>query len=70
MREIADLSVQSLYGKINFIYEQCRAFAADRERRLATMAFERIYLATDRQDYLVKLNASVSLKGRSEYKTF
>ena len=53
MREIADLSACGLYGKIDFIYEQSRAFAADRERNLSTMAFDRLYLSTDRQDYLV-----------------
>jgi len=53
MLELTGLSVSSLYGKINFIYEQCRHFAADRERQLATMKFERLYLCTDRQDYLV-----------------
>ena len=53
MLELTGLSVSSLYGKINFIYEQCRLFAADRERQLAAMKFERLYLCTDRQDYLV-----------------
>ena len=38
MREVADLSVAGLYGKIDFIYQQCLAFAGDRERRLASMA--------------------------------
>ncbi len=53
IREVADLSAAGLYGKINFIYDQCRAFVADRERDLAAMTFERLYLSTDRQDYLV-----------------
>jgi len=35
MREVAGLSVAGLYGKIDFIYRQCLAFSADRERRLA-----------------------------------
>jgi transposase-like protein len=53
IREVTDLSAAGLYGKINFIYEQCRAFVADRERDLAAMTFDRLYLSTDRQDYLV-----------------
>jgi len=53
MLELTGLSVSSLYGKINFIYDQCRRFSSDRERQLAAMTFERLYLCTDRQDYLV-----------------
>ena len=56
MREVADLSVAGLYGKIDFVYRQCLAFAADRERRLASMTFDRRYFCTDRQDYMVNWN--------------
>ena len=34
--EISGLEFTSLYRKIDFIYDQCRAFSADRERRLAS----------------------------------
>ena len=52
--EVADIDPKTLYGKINFIYGQCLAFAADRERRLlGGMAIPRLYLGVDRQDYVV-----------------
>ena len=51
--EVADITFDTLYRKIDFIYEQCLAFSADRERRLASMQFKRLYLCTDRQDHLV-----------------
>lgn len=53
MCEVAEMSPTSLYGKIDFIYEQCLKFAADRERRLCDMEFGSRYLCTDRQDYMV-----------------
>jgi hypothetical protein len=52
--EVADIGPTGLYGKIDFLHDQCLAFAASRERRLlAGMPLSRLYLATDRQDYLV-----------------
>lgn len=52
--EVADIDPKTLYGKINFIYGQCLAFAADREKRLLNgMALPRLYLGIDRQDYVV-----------------
>jgi transposase-like protein len=52
--EVADIDTKTLYGKINFIYGQCIAFAADREQRLLNgMAISRLYLGVDRQDYVV-----------------
>jgi transposase-like protein len=52
--EVADIDPKTLYGKINFIYGQCMAFAADREKRLlGGMAIPRLYLGVDRQDYVV-----------------
>jgi len=53
MREILDISYTSLYGKIDFLYQQCRLFAASRESQLRQMEFGRLYLSTDRQDYLI-----------------
>ena len=53
MCEIADINPKILYGQIDFIYEQCLAFSADRERKLAGMTFGSRYLCTDRQDYIV-----------------
>lgn len=53
MCEVLDVSFSTLYGKIDFIYAQCRLFAQERERHLPEMAFDRLYLSTDRQDYIV-----------------
>jgi hypothetical protein len=44
----------TLYKKIDFFHAQFQAFIADRERKLLTMtSVERLYLATDRQEYVV-----------------
>lgn len=52
--EVADIGPEGLYGKIDFLYRQCLAFAAAREQRLlAGMAIPRLYLGVDRQDYIV-----------------
>lgn len=52
--EVADIGPESVYGKIDFLYRQCLAFAADREKRLlAGMAIPRLYIGVDRQDYVV-----------------
>lgn len=52
--EVADIGPESVYGKINFLYGQCLAFAADREKRLLKgMEIPRLYLSVDRQDYMV-----------------
>ena len=52
--EVAGIGPSGLYGKIDFLYDQCLAFAAARERRLlAGMGLPRLYLGSDRQDYVV-----------------
>lgn len=52
--EVAGIGPSGLYGKIDFLHEQCLAFAGAREQRLlAGMSLFRLYLATDRQDYVV-----------------
>lgn len=51
--EVADIGPEGLYGKIDFLYEQTRRFSANREKRLPGMAIPRLYLGTDRQDYVV-----------------
>lgn len=52
--EAADIGPQTLYAKIDFLHEQCLAFAAHRERKLLE-GFERdrVYLSVDRQEYVV-----------------
>lgn len=52
--EAADISMPSMYDKIDFIHRQCVAFAKSRERQLLDgMPIKRLYLAVDRQDYLI-----------------
>jgi transposase-like protein len=52
--EVADISIQTLYDKIDFIHRQCLAFAAKQERKLLDgLVFRRLYVAVDRQDYVV-----------------
>jgi len=52
--EVANIAPPALYGKTRFLAAQCQAFVADREHRLLDgMPIRRLYLATDRQDYMV-----------------
>ncbi|MFP5515956.1 MAG: hypothetical protein ACLGJC_23090 [Alphaproteobacteria bacterium] len=51
--EVADLSYTPVYGKIDFLHRQCLTFAAERERQFPEFHFERLYLCSDRQDYIV-----------------
>lgn len=43
----------SVYESIDYIHRKALASAAEHERRLPEMRFERLYLATDRQVYVV-----------------
>lgn len=53
--EVADVSMRTVYRKIDFIHAQCLAFIADRERKLLLGGFSipRLYLASDQQEYIV-----------------
>lgn len=51
--EAADVAPRVLYERIDFFYEQCLAFLADRERRLPTLDIKRLYIGVDRQDYAI-----------------
>lgn len=53
MAEILGCGDGTVYDKIDFIYRQCRAFVAPRERRLRDMSFGRLDLCTDQQTYIV-----------------
>jgi transposase-like protein len=48
-----DISWEVLYHRINFIHQQCLKFVANRERKLSTLAIDRLYLSVDRQNYEV-----------------
>ncbi|MCP4376957.1 MAG: hypothetical protein GY794_12360, partial [bacterium] len=53
MMEVTGLSAAALYGKIDFIHQQCRRFMGHREGRLVDgFEQERLYLSTDRQIYI------------------
>lgn len=51
--EVAEIGPNALYGKIDFLHNQCLKFLADREAKLPTLAVRRLYLGVDRQDYVV-----------------
>ncbi len=52
--KVAGINIRTLYDKIDFIHRQCLAFAAKHEcRLLAGEPFHRLYIAVDRQDYIV-----------------
>lgn len=53
MSRKAHVSVGTIYNKIDFIHRRCLAFMADRERRIAGLNLSRLYLCTDRQDYMI-----------------
>lgn len=51
--EMLDISWDLLYHRIDFIHTQCMRFVANRERKLADMEFERLYISVDRQDHTI-----------------
>lgn len=51
--EILDFDMKTLYHKIDFLHEQCLAYAAHHESRLPDLKLRRLYISTDRQDYIV-----------------
>lgn len=52
--DIYDISMTTLYGKIDFLYKQCRKFVAARERKLLSgMQLPKLYVGVDRQYFSV-----------------
>lgn len=51
--EILGISWELLYHRIDFIHEQCLRFAGNRERKLADIEFERLYISVDKQDHVI-----------------
>lgn len=53
--KILEIGPEALYQRIGFFHEQCRAFVVERERKLlnGVLRPERLYVAVDRQDYVV-----------------
>lgn len=56
--EIVNISISSLYDKIDFIHKQCLLFAAEHEKMLPTMEFPELNISSDRQDYIVNWSAT------------
>ena len=57
--DAAGISMPTLYDKIDFIHRQCLLFVSGREDRLLEgMPIKRLYLAVDRQDYMVNWTKS------------
>ncbi|MCK4623183.1 MAG: IS1 family transposase [Desulfuromonadales bacterium] len=46
--ETVGISMNTLYGKIDFIHQQCLDFAAEQERKLPELDIHRLYLSVDR----------------------
>jgi len=51
--KITKITPPVLYDKIDFIHERCLAFAAAYEAKLPSMDLHRLYLASDRQGYIL-----------------
>ncbi|WP_124380269.1 hypothetical protein [Ralstonia sp. SET104] len=77
--EKRDIAAPTLYGKIDFLFQQCKRFLARRERRLAAgLPLEHLSISVDRQDYYtnwvrredkrnVPLHAVIAADNRSGY---
>ncbi len=72
--EVAHVTSQTLYDKLDFIHRRCLAFAAEKEKALLDgTQFRSLYVAVDRQDYAVnwtqrkdKRNTVLSAIGSAE----
>ncbi len=74
--ETANISMDTLYRKIDFIHKQCLTFAASYERLLPQMVIPRLYLSVDRQNYNInwmqaedKRNIVLNALGSADNKT-
>lgn len=74
--EAANINIETLYRKINFIHRQCLAFVAKYENQLPNMPIRRLYLSVNRQDHVInwkqandKRNIVLSALGCADNKT-
>lgn len=53
--KVLEIGPETLYQRIGFFHEQCRTFGIEHERQLlsGTVNPSRLYVAVDRQDYLI-----------------
>lgn len=56
--KVTGLSPDAIYGKIDFLYRQCLAFAGLREQALMQLEKPRLYVSVDRQDYIINWSQS------------
>lgn len=70
------LSPKAVYDKLDFIHRRCMAFVADREREMARAKLGRLYVASDRQDYVLnwtdredKRNTQLTAIGSADNRT-
>jgi transposase-like protein len=75
--EVADIHPETLYQRIDFFYRQCQSFSASRDKALLDgMRIPRLYIAVDRQEYVVnwsnqsdKRNVVLHAVGSADYET-
>lgn len=46
-----EISMETVYNKLDFFFRQCVAFVANRERHFKDRKFKELYISVDRQDY-------------------
>ncbi len=51
--EVAEVSPKTFYDKFEFIHRRSLLFASKFDRLLPTLALDRLYIAVDRQDYVI-----------------
>ena len=51
--ELSQVSPQTVYDKIDFLWRQCVDFCADRESALPNLKIPRLYIGVDKQDYTI-----------------
>lgn len=71
--EVAEVSMPTLYNKIDFLYGQCLAFASKQENLLKQLHLRRLQISIDRQEYLLnwtqtddKRNVAIHAMGSSD----
>ncbi|GAM10913.1 hypothetical protein OR1_03213 [Geobacter sp. OR-1] len=61
------ISMKTVYDKIDFIYKQCRAFVAHRERELPNITKKRMEIAVDRQVHKINWKKSTDKRNIDLY---
>lgn len=71
--EVAAIAPKTFYDRLDFLHERSLAFAGKFDRLLPTLALDRLYLAVDRQDYVLnwaarkdKRNATLNALGTAD----